>query len=200
MSILKNIIRALKYLFAALAVVIIIILVSFFAKPVWYHLVTYPRLEKTITEFKKLRKEPGPKTNLNVYRGIMHMHSYLSHDSEGTLYDIIPAAQNNGVEFLFLTDHPRFDLDTFPKGYHGFYEGVLIEPGSEKHGFVTWPMDSVVIDLKTNPDTIVKNVVENGGLMFFSHTEEKRNWGNPYYQGMEMYNFHIDIKDEATIL
>ena len=53
-----------------------------------------------------------------------------------------------------------------------------------------------IIDLKTNPDTIAKNVVEKGGIVFFSHTEEHRNWGNPYYQGMEIYNFHTDTKDE----
>ncbi len=127
----------------------------------------------------------------------MHLHSYLSHDSEGTLNDLIPAAKNNGIEFIFLTDHPNYQLDTFPRGYNGYYDGVLIEPGSEKHGFVTWPLDSMVIDLKTNPDTIAKNVVENGGLVFFSHTEQHRNWGNPFYQGMEIYNFHTDTKDET---
>ena len=196
---IKKLFKFLKYLLLIAVSIVVIALAWFFAKPLWYHFVTYPRLQESVEEFKLLRKEPLPKTNLNVYRGIMHMHSYLSHDSEGTLFDLIPAAKKNGIDFLFLTDHPNYQLDTFPKGYHGYYNGVLIESGSEKHGYVTWPLDSVVIDLKTNPDTIVKNVVENGGLMFFSHTEEKRNWGNPYYQGMEMYNFHTDTKDEKTL-
>ena len=199
MNILKKFLQIIKYLLSTIVIIVVIVLIWFLSKPVWYHFITYPRLEETVSEFKKLRKDPLPKTKLNVYRGIMHMHSYLSHDSEGTLYDLIPAAKNNGVEFLFLTDHPRYDLDTFPRGYHGYYDGVLIESGSEKHGYVTWPLDSVVIDLKANPDTIAKNVVEKGGIMFFSHTEQKRNWGNPWYQGMEMYNFHTDTKDENTL-
>ncbi|HSH19429.1 MAG TPA: hypothetical protein VLA03_03200 [Draconibacterium sp.] len=198
MNILKKLLRWVKNLLVGLIIMVIIILAWFLAKPVWNHFVTYPRLQNTVTEFKKLRKESSNNTNLNVYRGVMHVHSYLSHDSEGTLHDLIPAAKNNGIGFIFLTDHPRFDLDTFPRGYHGYYDGVLIESGSEKHGYVTCPMDSVVIDLKTNPDTIAKNVVENGGIMFFSHTEQHRNWGNPYYQGMEIYNFHTDTKDEST--
>ena len=199
MNVFTKFLQVLKYLLSTLVIIAVIVLIWFLTKPVWRHFVTYPRHQETVAEFKKLRKEPLPKTKLNVYRGIMHMHSYLSHDSEGTLYDLIPAAKNNGVEFLFLTDHPRYNLDTFPRGYHGYYDGVLIEPGSEKHGFVTWPIDPVVIDLKTNPDTIAKNVVQMGGLIFLSHTEEKRNWGNPWYQGMEMYNFHTDTKDENTL-
>jgi hypothetical protein len=198
MNILKKLLRSVKNLLLGLIILVIIILVWFLAKPVWHHFVTYPRLQNKVAEFKQLRKEPASQTSLKVYRGVMHVHSYLSHDSEGTLYDLIPAAKNNGIEFIFLTDHPRYDLDTFPRGYHGYYDGVLIESGSEKHGYVTWPLDSTVIDLKTNPDTIAKNVVENGGIMFFSHTEQHRNWGNPYYQGMEIYNFHADTKDENT--
>jgi hypothetical protein len=194
MSTLK---KFLKFLFFALIAVVTIVLVGILALPTWHRFVTYPRLQEKVTEFKKLRKETENMTGLNVYRGVMHLHSYLSHDSEGTLNDLIPAAKNNGIDFMFLTDHPRYDLDTFPRGYHGLYDGVLIEAGSEKHGYVAWPLDSVVIDLKTDPDTIAKNIVENGGIVFFSHTEEKRNWGNPYYQGMEIYNFHTDTKDET---
>ena len=197
MNIIKKLLWLIKNLFRGLALIVLVVLAWFFAKPVWNHFVTYPRLEKKVAEFKKLRKEPSNITNLNVYRGVMHLHSYLSHDSEGTLHDLIPAAKNNGIGFIFLTDHPRYDLDTFPRGYHGYYDGVLIESGSEKHGFVTWPLDSMVINLKSNPDTIAKHVVEQGGIMFFSHTEEHRNWGNPYYQGMEIYNFHTDTKDES---
>ncbi|HRX13247.1 MAG TPA: hypothetical protein P5210_16405 [Draconibacterium sp.] len=197
MAILKKLLKILKYLFITLIVVIAAVLIWFLAKPAWNHFVTYPRLQEKVSEFQKLRKEPVNNSKLNVYRGVMHLHSYLSHDSEGTLNDLIPAAKNNGIEFMFLTDHPRYDLDTFPRGYNGVYEGVLIEPGSEKHGYVAWPLDSVVIDLKTNPDTIAKEIALNGGIVFFSHTEEKRNWGNPYYQGMEIYNFHTDTKDET---
>ena len=194
----KAFLKLIKYLLILLLGVVLVILIWFFTPPIWRNMVTYPRLEKQLAELNKLRKEPAGVTDLKVYRGVMHVHSYLSHDSEGKLSDIVPAAKNNGIEFVFLTDHPKYNLDTFPRGYNGYYDGVLIQPGSEKHGYVTWPLDSMVINLKTNPDTIAKNVVEEGGIVFFSHTEEKRNWGNPYYQGMEIYNFHADTKDEST--
>ena len=196
---IKRVIKALKYVLYSLLFIVIALLIIGFAKPLWHYIVTYPALEKEIAEFKLLRKETPKTTKQNVYRGVMHVHSYLSHDSEGNLNDLIPAAKNNGIDFIFLTDHPRYQLDSFPRGYHGNYDGVLIESGSEKHGYVCWPLDTMIIDLKTNPDTIAKNVVQQGGIVFFSHTEEPRNWANTWYQGMEMYNFHTDTKDESLL-
>ncbi|MFA5817229.1 MAG: hypothetical protein WC865_16610 [Bacteroidales bacterium] len=189
--------KILKYLLFSILGFILIALLVLFAPAVWRRWVTYPKLEKQVNEFQKLRKEPASLTKLNTYRGVLHVHSYWSHDSEGTLYDIIPAAINAGIEFVFLTDHPRGNIDTIPRGYKGYYDGVLIEPGSEKQGFDTWPLDSVIIDWNLDKDTIAKNIVSRGGIIFYAHTEEPHNWGNPYYQGMEIYNFHTDTKDES---
>ncbi len=196
MNDLKKIGRVIKYLILAGAGLLILAVLVFLTPALWRNLVTYPRFEKAVAEFNKLRKEPDPVTAFKTYRGVMHVHSYLSHDSEGTLADIIPAAKNAGIDFIFFTDHPRFALDTCPHGYNGYYDGILTVSGSEKQGFDTWPLDSVVIDWKENKDTIVKQVVNNGGILFYAHTEEPHNWDNPYYQGMEIYNIHTDTKDE----
>lgn len=189
----------LKYLFLAASGFLLIALFGLFTPAVWHRLVIYPRLERRVNEFQKLRKEPASLTKLNTYRGILHAHSYWSHDSEGTLFDIIPAAKSAGVEFIFLTDHPRGNIDTLPRGYKGLYDGVLIEPGSEKQGFDTWPFDSVIIDWNQHKDTIARNIVSSGGIIFYAHTEEPHNWANPDYQGMEIYNFHTDTKDESIV-
>lgn len=160
------------------------------------NLITYPGLEKEVIAFNKLYKKPKSVTSLTTFRGIMHSHSYWSHDSEGTLVDILPAAKNAGIRFIFLTDHPHGDMDTFPRGYTGYYDGILIEPGSEKQKFAVWPIKNTVIDWSIDKDTLAKNVVEAGGMVFYAHTEEPHNWSNPWYQGMEIYNFHTDTKDE----
>ena len=191
------VVKIFKYLLLLILGFILIVLLLLFAPPLWRHWVTYPHLEKQVNEFQKLRKEPDALTKLNTYRGVLHVHSYLSHDSKGTLYDIIPAAKSDGIDFIFLTDHPRNNIDTFPHGYKGSYDGVLIEPGSEKQGFDTWPLDSAIIDWKVDKDTIAKNIVSRGGIIFYAHTEEPHNWSNPWYQGMEIYNFHTDTKDES---
>ncbi len=181
-----------------LIILFAVILVAL-APSLWRHWVTYPRITKEIAAFEKLRKESVPVTSLNTYQGVMHVHSFWSHDSEGTLFDIIPAAKSNNIDFIFLTDHPHGNSDTLPRGYHGWYDGVLIEAGSEKQGFDTWPLRSTVIDWRRNKDTIAGEIVQNGGILFYAHTEEDHNWANPFYQGMEIYNFHTDTKDERLL-
>jgi hypothetical protein len=193
---MRTIIKGIKYVILFFLGVILIVLLLLFAKPLWHRIITYPRLEKQVIAFSKLRKEPPAITELNTYRGVMHLHSYWSHDSEGSLFDIVPAAKDNGIDFIFLTDHPRGNIDTLPRGYKGIYDGVLIEPGSEKQGFDAWPLDTVIIDWSLDKDTISKNIVGSGGIIFYAHTEEPHNWYNPWYQGMEIYNFHTDTKDE----
>jgi len=189
--------KVLKYLLLSLPVLILTVILVLIIPSLWHHWVVYPKLDRETAAFQKLRKETAVISNLNTYPGVMHVHSYLSHDCEGTLYDIIPAAKADGIDFIFLSDHPRSDIDTLPQGYKGYYDGVLIEPGSEKQGFNTWPLDSVIIDWKEDKDTIAKNIVSGGGLIFYAHPEEPHNWANPYYQGMEIYNFHADTKDES---
>ena len=191
--------RIIKYLFVTIGILFLLLLIILFTPGIWHRLVTYPGYEKEVKELAKLRKEPANQINLNTYRGVMHVHSYLSHDSRGTLDDIIPAAKKDGIDFIFLTDHPNGDIDTLPKGYRGYYDGVLIEPGTEKQGFCTWPLGPAIIDWKLDKDSIEKKIVSNGGMIFYAHSEEPHNWMNPNYQGMEIYNFHTDTKDQSPL-
>ena len=190
--------KILKYLIVSIFILIAIALTVIFARPIWRYAVTYPRFEKSIKELAQRRKEPPKISEYNIYRGALHMHSYWSHDSEGTLYDIVPAAKKNQIDFIFLSDHPHRGADTFPRGYKGFYDGIWIEPGSEKAGFNVWPLKETIIDWSGNIDTIAKNIILQGGMMFYAHSEEPHNWDTPYYQGMEIYNIHTDILDEPS--
>jgi hypothetical protein len=191
--------RILKFLFFSLAGLIIIALLVLFTPPFLRRMIIYPKIEKEIRAFHVKRRVTPGLTDLKLFRGVMHVHSYLSHDSKGRLTDIIPAAKLNDIDFIFLTDHPRANSDTLPKGYNGIYDNVLIVPGSEKQGFDTWPLRSTVIDWTIDKDTIAKNIVKKGGIIFFAHPEEEHNWGNAWYQGMEIYNFHSDAKDELIL-
>ena len=43
--------------------------------------------------------------SLYDYTGVIHLHSSFSHDGHTPMEQIIHSAQNNGVDFLMLTDH-----------------------------------------------------------------------------------------------
>lgn len=189
----KKILKALKNILLSLLGVVLIGLLILFAKPLWHRFVTYPRFQKQVDDFQLKKKECPVVTNLKIYRGVLHLHSYWSHDSRGTIYELVAAAKLRNINFIFLSDHPHGNLDSFPRGYKGLYDGVLVEPGSEKQDFVSWPLDTTVIDWKINKDSVSKQIVSRGGMLFYSHTEIPHNWANPYFQGMEIYNFHTNV-------
>lgn len=190
---MKLLLSTIKYLLLTLLILLLIAFIVLFAKPLWHRLVTYPKYQKEVEAFQIKKKACPTISELKTYRGVLHLHSYWSHDSKGTIYDLISAAKLRDINFIFLTDHPHGNLDSFPRGYKGVYDGVLVEPGSEKAEFDAWPLDSTVIDWKNNKDTVAKQIINKGGMLFYAHTENPHNWDSQWFQGMEIYNFHTNV-------
>lgn len=158
--------------------------------------IEYPRLDQERMALHALQKEVPQKTLLHDYQGILHSHSYRSHDSRGVLAEIIPAAQRAQLDFIFLSDHKRAIQDSFPRGYHGMYDGILIESGTESNGMMVSPMDSTILDWAKESETVQQEVIRMGGMVFYVHSEEAHEWGSSSYHGMEIYNIHTDFIDE----
>ncbi len=160
------------------------------------HWITYPRLEKQRAEIWLKYQKPEKIIELKEYKGILHAHTSWSHDSRGTIEEILPAAKQAKLDFLFFSDHPHGELDSFPRSLHGVYDGIIIESGTESsNGLMVCPMDSVILDWSKGQDTIIKQVVDGGGLALYVHTEKPHDWDNPDYQAMEIYNIHTDMLD-----
>ncbi len=77
------------------------------------------------------------------YRGAMHVHSGLSHDSRSHIDEIIAGAKKVGMKFLMFTEHPVPHHDYFKEGHRGLVDGVLLIPGAELIGLLAFPMSSV---------------------------------------------------------
>lgn len=126
------------------------------------------------------------------YRGVIHAHSYLSHDSWGTPSRIIQAAQTAGVNFVLMTDHPSKYAVTH--GLRGMHGGILFLPGAE----ITRDNGNFLgIDLKSNvaqrdEQEMIDEVHRQGGLVLVSHIEDMKNWNVTGLDGMEIYNIHYD--------
>ncbi len=185
--------QILKYFSAA----VLLLVLYHFLPGLWNYFITYPRLEGEIAALQQKYKQPLQISSLKQYRGLLHTHSYWSHDSRGVLGEIIPAAKKANIDFIFFSDHERAKLDTFPRAYSGFYNGILMVPGTENNDLLVWPLKESVIDWQTPNPQLIKQVIAAGGLVFYPHCEDKRDWHNPDYQAMEIYNIHTDIKDES---
>lgn len=134
------------------------------------------------------------------HRANLHVHSHWSHDSRGTLDEIVAAARTTGTSVLMFTEHPADHYDFFKQGHQGVKDGVLLIPGAEMQGFLTYPTMSVRGLNPGTPQELSDLVTGRGGLMFVSHLEERMDWKIRDVTGVEIYNTHADFKDEKKMI
>jgi len=159
----------------------------------WY---AFPKQESA---WKALRAQRVAVTNdagWKEFRGILHSHSELSHDSEVPFAEILRVLKAANLDFICLSDHCTDGRADFDSQWRGLHDGKLFIPGFEmKNGFMPFGVKSgVVLTNGTDPAVLARQIVENGGLLFYAHPEEPRDWSRPELNGMEIYNLHTDFK------
>ncbi len=85
-------------------------------------------LHEAIEAFRHDRQPVSLPSPFIDYRAAIHVHSGLSHDSRGTVAEIIKAAKQVGVKVILFTEHPAPPRDYFKEGHRGMVEGVLMIP------------------------------------------------------------------------
>jgi hypothetical protein len=139
----------------------------------------------------------GPYTE---YRANLHVHSALSHDSRGTIEEIVAAAKATGTRILMFTEHPSDSYDYYKDGHKGVKDGVLLIPGAETEGFLAYPTQSLRGLQTKSPQEFADLVRHSGGLTFLCHLEERMDWEINGLTGTEIYNIHADFKDEKNLI
>jgi hypothetical protein len=139
------------------------------------------------------------KTGFKDYRCVLHAHSYLSHDSRGTIEEIAAAAKQVGVQAIFISDHPQ-EKDVVAEGARGIINDVLFVPGSETRGFLLYPGNGKLPSFNMNDRQLVDAVKASRGMVFVAHPEEPHDWSIQTLTGMEIYNTHTDVNDELELL
>lgn len=198
MQFFKKIIRIILKTISALLLVGLLAAMIYAIPSFWRKIYTYPKLDSIKSAIETTYKKPANIIQKTDYKGVLHSHSYWSHDSRGVIEEILPAAKKAELDFIFLSDHAHAQLDSFPRGYHGIYDNVIIESGTERSGLMVNPMKPGVLNWNEPKDTLISKVTQQGGLVLYVHTEEKHDWANPDYQAMEIYNIHTDLIDEEN--
>jgi hypothetical protein len=155
------------------------------------------RAVEVLRDERRLIPRTGP---FREYRANLHVHSHWSHDSRGTIDEIVAAAKAAGTSVLLFNEHPADHYDFFTDGHRGMNEGVLLIPGAEWQGFLVFPTMSLRGLSPGTPQDFCDLVRGRGGLMFVSHLEERIDWNIRGVTGLEIYNTHADFKDEATLI
>lgn len=157
------------------------------------------RLAAAHADIQRLRaavQTPPPLPGLNDYRGVFHAHAGDSDHTGGTPEELLRDARRVGVDIVFLSDHYRPPRD-FMDGWRGLHDGVLFVPGSEAHGFLIHPEESVVEYMGADAGTLLRHVNRGAGMAFLSHVEERVEHPMDGLTGMEIYNRHADALDDG---
>lgn len=192
---------AIRWGLAASAVVALIALAAFvvvFRAQLYRRYYLFPKQAQAWRDIRAQRAEPALDDGWPEFRGVMHAHSKISHDSIVTFPEIADAMNALDYDFIFLTDHFVDGKADYSLGWDGLYDGVLFVRGYEMQaGFMPWglPRDTVFLSSE-EPAALAKRIAELGGVVFIGHPEEPRPWDIPELTGMEIYNIHTDMKDE----
>ena len=116
-----------------------------------------------------------------LVRGTFHFHSQISHDSVGTLEEIILAAKATDTQIVGFTEHPSRSVDVVRENVKGWQGGVYFLAGTESKNQLHWPGREGEDELR-----------------YVCHPEEVPTFDRTLYDGIEIYNTHSDVKDEPT--
>jgi hypothetical protein len=132
-------------------------------------------------------------------RGVVHVHTRGSHDSPGTLDEVIDAARSAGLEWVALTEHfEPGDLAT-----SGRIRGVTVLPGYELRAagasLFAIGVSERPPDLR-DPIALVRRIHELGGIALVGHFEKSgladaAAFARAAPDGIELVNLHALTRD-----
>jgi hypothetical protein len=157
-------------------------------------------VHKAVADLRAQRRKLDRAGPYREYRANLHVHSGLSHDSRGTLAEIVAAARACGTSVVMFTEHPGEHFDYYEDGHRGVKDGVQLIPGAETGGFLVFPTRSLRGLEVGKPQEFADLVRGRDGLLFLSHLEERIDWDVRGLTGVEIYNTHADLKDEKRLL
>jgi hypothetical protein len=141
-------------------------------------------IRETLQALRRQRIALLPFEGYREFRGVVHAHTELSHDSTGTVEEILRAASSAKLDFLVTTDHytPRI----FTEGLDGrrgsllVVRGVEIPLGCTRQGALTRRCASVLAfglrsplvpgpNEEWNLDELFKGLRSQGALTIIAH-------------------------------
>jgi len=138
---------------------------------------------------------PAPVKPLRDFRGVLHVHSFHSHDSKGTFEEILAACRKRKIDFVCMTDHPpKGDPDrSLREGWRGLHDGVLFIQGHEYSDQLLGV--GIRETVHGTRQEKIDAIHAQGGLAFVCHPEEVKEWDFDRFDGMEIWNTHARVKE-----
>lgn len=133
------------------------------------------------------------------YRGIIHAHTSLGGHSTGSFAELIPAANNNGLDFVLMTEHWSDELDTSALTLNGVYGKTLFIGGNEidtadSDRFLMIPGSADAAGLRRSAtiDVLNKLHAEHRAALV-TYPEKLKSW-NSDFDGVEVMSLHTEAE------
>ncbi|MGH7151698.1 MAG: hypothetical protein ACREIU_13425 [Planctomycetota bacterium] len=141
--------------------------------------------------------DPEERAGLLEFVGAIHVHTEVSHDSEGTPEELASGARHARLDFVALTDHFTRKIG---RQLSGLRRGVLFIPGAEisrrggsilalglREWFPTRGLDW---------DEVAREVEARGGIPFLGHLERYPSERGPgRFRGAGVVNLHAALRE-----
>lgn len=188
--------RRILKLSGVLVLLLLLLLLFWLRGALYNRCVRYPREAAAWQALRAQHQAVTEDAGWKEFRGILHSHSHLSHDSEVPFEKILAVMQEVKLDFICLSDHAIEGRADFSWQWRGWHDGKLFIPGFEmSQGFMPFGVASqIVLTNRTDGPVLAQQIVTNGGVLFYAHPEEPRDWERPELTGFEIYNIHIDFK------
>ena len=164
--------RAAKVLLAGIGLVVLVAL-WWFGPALYHRWWLFPKQTAAIGALATQRQTVPPPPGWRELVGACHVHSYLSHDSNGRFEEILAAATAARLDFVLVADHASAGQADYSRQWTGVHKGVRFVPGFElKHGFMPWGLPTnTVLHAGDDPPQLARQIAQQGGLLFFAHSE-----------------------------
>lgn len=151
--------------------------------------------------FPDQRPLPVAGTTLFDWKGVVHCHSYLSPDSEGTVEEIRAACESAHIDFLVMTDHQS--EASIAKGVRGKLGNTLFLVGSEVRApgggsMLSFPLQKP-LRRWVNRGAMVAEAGRQGAIVLIGHAEEWKDWDVPGLAGVEIVNLHAGARGASKV-
>jgi len=148
--------------------------------------------------FEAQHLDSTPLPGYHDFRGAIHVHSYLSHDSKGTPDEILQAAKIARLNFLIMTDHNNSKI--YQEGMNGWYGDLLVIRGAEIGVSGSYIL-AVGLPRYLDPpqhtmEDVLRQVKAMGGLAIVAHPKRFRSWDSHDYEVMEVYDLLDSIQEQ----
>ncbi|PIQ85406.1 MAG: hypothetical protein COV74_08820 [Candidatus Omnitrophica bacterium CG11_big_fil_rev_8_21_14_0_20_45_26] len=132
-----------------------------------------------------------------VYRGVFHVHTKYSHDSKGTIKQVIKAARGRKLDFVVITDHNNMAAKKDPE-IHA--RKPLLMVGNEistTDGHLIALGTRETISTPVEPKKAIQLIHQQDGFAVLAHPVCNRtawqDWNVNDFDGMEVYNQACDV-------